>query len=56
MTPKPKTLVEDLVGHELSADGKKLLVRKGDSFHVIASDVAAPVMSRPIGSRLVPLE
>ena len=40
--PKPKTLVEDLVGHELSADGKKLLVRKGDSFHVIASDAAVP--------------
>ncbi|MBN8246166.1 MAG: PD40 domain-containing protein [Verrucomicrobia bacterium] len=40
--PKPKTLVEDLTAYELSADGKKLLVRKGDAFHVIASDASAP--------------
>ncbi|MBI4659999.1 MAG: PDZ domain-containing protein [Verrucomicrobia bacterium] len=40
--PKPKTLVEDIASYELSADGKKLLLRKGDNFHVIASDAAAP--------------
>jgi tricorn protease len=40
--PKPKTLVEDIRSYEKSADGKKLLVRKGESFHVIAVDAAAP--------------
>jgi tricorn protease len=35
-------LVEDLHSYELSADGKKLLIRKGDAFHVIAADAAAP--------------
>jgi tricorn protease len=40
--PKPKTLVEDVAAYELSADGKKLLVRKGETFHVIASDASAP--------------
>jgi tricorn protease len=40
--PKPKTLVEDVNSFELSADGKKVLVRKGDSFFVIAADSGAP--------------
>lgn len=40
--PKPKTLVEDLRDYEPSADGKKLLVRKGDKFYVIAPDASAP--------------
>jgi len=40
--PKPKTLVEDLGSYELSGDGKKLLVRKGDNFFVISSDAGAP--------------
>lgn len=40
--PKAKTLVEDLTSYELSGDGKKLLVRKGDNFYVIASDAGAP--------------
>ncbi len=40
--PKAKTLVEDLTSYELAGDGKKLLVRKGDSFYVIASDAGAP--------------
>ena len=31
----PKTLVEDVRSYELSADGKKLLVRKGSAFYVI---------------------
>ncbi len=40
--PKAKTLVEDLRDYEVSNDGKKLLVRKGDDFHVLAADAAAP--------------
>lgn len=40
--PKAKTLVEDVAAYELSGDGKKLLVRKGDNFYVIASDASAP--------------
>jgi len=31
----PKTLVEDVRAYELSADGKKLLVRKGNTLYVI---------------------
>lgn len=40
--PKPKTLVEDATSWELSHDGKKLLVRKGEAFYVIAADASAP--------------
>lgn len=40
--PKPKTLVEDVRGYELSLDGRKLLILKGEAFHVIASDASAP--------------
>ena len=40
--PKPKTLVEDIRSYEKTADGKKLLVRKGENFHIIAADAAAP--------------
>ncbi|HAB19640.1 MAG TPA: protease, partial [Verrucomicrobiales bacterium] len=40
--PKPKTLVEDISSYELSADGKKLLIRKGDNFYVISSEASAP--------------
>jgi tricorn protease len=40
--PKPKTLVEDVSRYELSADGKKLLVRKGEAFYVITADAASP--------------
>ncbi|MBN9693810.1 MAG: PD40 domain-containing protein [Verrucomicrobia bacterium] len=39
--PKPKTVVEDLTGYEFSGDGKKILIRKGDNFYVIASDAGA---------------
>ncbi len=34
----PATLVEDIASYELSADGKKLLVKKGDALHVIDAD------------------
>lgn len=40
--PKPKTLAEDIRSYELSSDRKKLLIRKGDNFHIIASDTSAP--------------
>ena len=40
--PKPKTLVEEINSYEPSADGKKLLIRKGENFYVIASDSGAP--------------
>jgi tricorn protease len=40
--PKPKTLVEDVRGYELSLDRSKILVRKGEDFHVIAADASAP--------------
>lgn len=40
--PKPKTLVEDIRSYELSADGRKLLVRKEDNFHVLPADAAPP--------------
>jgi len=39
---KPKTLVEDIKSYALSRDGKKLLVHKGDSFHVEDSGIAPP--------------
>jgi len=40
--PKPKTLVEEVGSYELANDGKKLLIRKGDVFYVIAADASAP--------------
>lgn len=40
--PKPKTLVEEVGSYELAAEGKKLLIRKGDALYVIAADASAP--------------
>lgn len=40
--PKPKTLVEDMRDYELSLDGKKLLVRKGEAFYVVTAEAGAP--------------
>ncbi len=37
----PVRLVEDIRGYELSADGKKLLVRKGNDLHVIEASASA---------------
>ncbi|MDB6138464.1 MAG: protease [Verrucomicrobiaceae bacterium] len=46
---KPNTLVDDMTSFELSADGRKLLVRKGESFHVLPSDTVAPAkMEEPV--------
>jgi tricorn protease len=36
--PTPKTLVEDVDSFQLSANGEKLLVRKGDNLYVLKSD------------------
>jgi tricorn protease len=40
--PKPKTLADGIRQLQLSADGRKILVRKGDVFHVVPADTAAP--------------
>lgn len=37
-----KTILEDIRGFELSRDGKKVLVRKGDDLHVFDANGAAP--------------
>ncbi len=36
--PTPKTIVEDVSGFQLSADGARLLVRKDDNLYVLKSD------------------
>ena len=41
--PKPKTLADEIKMYQLSLDGKKLLVRKGDAFHVVDSSSAPPL-------------
>jgi tricorn protease len=41
--PKPKVLVEDLQGYELSADTKKLLIRQKGDFYVVDSSEGAPI-------------
>lgn len=33
--PKPKAALEDLTGYEMTADGKKLMIRKEDEIHVV---------------------
>ncbi|PIQ63954.1 MAG: protease [Bacteroidetes bacterium CG12_big_fil_rev_8_21_14_0_65_60_17] len=38
---EPITLVESGSGFELSGDGKKILVRKGEAFHVIAASASS---------------
>ena len=40
---EPTRLVEDIRSYELSADGKKLLVRKGEEYHVIDAGASASV-------------
>jgi tricorn protease len=40
--PKPKTLVEDVKRYELSLNGKKILIHKGDNFYVEDAGIAAP--------------
>ncbi len=61
--PKPKTVVEDIRGYELSGDGKKLMIRKGDDFFVIdsTSDAAAKLDDKKVNLKdwtfsLVPRE
>jgi tricorn protease len=40
--PKPKALAEEVKDYELSSDGKKLLIKKGDDFFVIDAGAVAP--------------
>jgi len=49
-----KTLVEDVRNYELSADGKKLLVRKGADLYVIDAGTAQPT-SQTLAERRVDL-
>ena len=49
-----KTLLEDVRSFELSADGKKLLVRKGSDLYVIDAGTAAPA-PQSLGERRVDL-
>ncbi|OGD18438.1 MAG: hypothetical protein A2W03_00905 [Candidatus Aminicenantes bacterium RBG_16_63_16] len=49
-----KTLIEDVRNFELSGDGKKLLVRKGDDLHVIDAGTAQPTQ-QTLGEQKVDL-
>ncbi|MEA2601015.1 MAG: tricorn protease [Acidobacteriota bacterium] len=40
--PEPKPVMEEIADYQLSADGKKLLVRKDKSFYVFAAGEEAP--------------
>lgn len=40
--PKPKQFVEDVRDYELSGDGQKLLIRKGDNLYIVNADSGAP--------------
>jgi len=40
--PKPEKFLEEIRSHELSRDGKKLLVRKDDNFYVVDAEAKAP--------------
>ena len=40
--PKPKTLVDELGSYEITADHKKLMLRKGENLYVIPADSGAP--------------
>jgi tricorn protease len=40
--PKPETVMEDIRSYELSQDGKKLVVRKGDNLYVFDAGAKAP--------------
>jgi len=44
---KPETVLGEVRGFELSADGKKLSVRKDQDFYVFASDVKGPALGTP---------
>jgi tricorn protease len=51
--PKPKMLLADVKGYELSADGKKLLVRKGDELFVLDASASE---HGDLSEKKVPLE
>jgi len=37
-SPKPKSIIDDIRSYEISTDGKKMLVHKGDSLYILNSD------------------
>ncbi|MEY4374953.1 MAG: Tricorn protease, partial [Candidatus Eisenbacteria bacterium] len=43
---EPATLVSDVERYELSADGRKLLVRKGDALHVFDAGTTGPKLDK----------
>src|SRR6185295_18363861 len=50
---EPKTMTEGVASYELSSDGKKLLVRKGEDFHVV--DAAQDSIDAGLGKGKVDL-
>src|SRR5207249_6052640 len=47
--PKPKALAEEIKGFELSQDGKKVLIQKGNEFYVIDAGATAPAkLEKPV--------
>ena len=57
--PKLKTLAEAIESFELSADGKKLLIRKDDDFYLEDADTPAPAKLEkrvPLGHWTFPLQ
>jgi tricorn protease len=53
--PQPETFLEDVRAYELSADGKKVLVRKGDDLFVFDAGAKAPPAAEH-AKRQVPLK
>ncbi len=48
-SPEPKLFMHDPQGWDLSADGKKIALRKGDAFHVVPSDGDCPAkLEKPV--------
>jgi tricorn protease len=43
----PETVLADVKGYELSLDRKKMLVRKGEDFYILDSDVKAAALADP---------
>ena len=44
---EPDTVLGDVKGYEISADRKKLLLRKGDDFYILDSDVKGAALGDP---------
>jgi len=44
---KQETVMEGVTGYQLSADGKKFLIRKGNDLHIFDSTVKGPAVNNP---------